>query len=218
MSWTALVGELAEAMRETGDSAAALNAAAWSAGVMPEATKGLVGAALALGAPLRALFVHIDPLKDDRAMLTASQDIESAVAEMLRDARNLWQRIVADRENAYRCLAAARAAYAAAQATLAKAGSGFAAGFAVAAAASAAASAAADAARRIAECDAALDILRPVIRRLGYALACLSRVTDDLEGIYEAPYALVRGGGKLPFEGEWLTGVTPATPHHAIAG
>jgi hypothetical protein len=206
MNWTPQAEELADSLLEAAFSAATLNAAAWSAGVMPEATQGLVGAAMALGAPLHSLFAHVDPLRDDHAMLTAAQDIEGSVAEMLKHAQDLWNQIADDLEMAYQALAAISAAVPAG-ATAEEA----------AAAQAAAEAARAEAMMRIADCETALEILDRAGRRLQYALACLARIPDDLEGVYEAPYDLVRSGGKLPFEGEWLTGATPVTPHHAIA-
>jgi hypothetical protein len=205
MSWTAQAGCFAEDLREIGQSAANLNAAAWSAGVMPEATQGIVGAALALHALPSALYACSKPLRSDHDLLTAAQDIEATVAEMLKQAAGLWRRVADDLEMACEALAAASAAVPAG-ATQEEAD----------AAQAAAEAARAEAMMRIADCDTALEIINETGQRLKYALACLSRVPDDLEGTYEAPYQLVRAGRALPYEGEWLTGATPDPSRHTL--
>jgi hypothetical protein len=206
MTWTPLAEDLAESLPEIGRSAASLSAAAWAAGVMPEATHGLVGAALTLGAQVSNLYARSAPLRTDQDMLAASQDLEAATAEMLRHAWDLANQVADALEEAYAALAAASAAVPAGASEQETAD-----------AEAAAEAARAEAMMRIADCDTALDILGPVLARLRYALSCLSCVPDDLETTYEAPYELVRRGGALPHEGEWLTGASPDSSRHAAA-
>jgi hypothetical protein len=189
MSRTACAEEMAEAAREAGHAAAELNAAAWSAGVVPEATHGITGAAVALGAPVSSLFARVRPLHDDKAMLESASDLEGSCAEMLRDSRSFRQSSAAEHVAACDAIAAMDTGVPPAVIIAAQ--------------------------RRIADCEAAIELLDDLIRRLEYALACLYRVPDDLEATYEVPYAHVRAGGVLPRAGDFLTGspVLEGTPH-----
>ena len=194
--WTAQAHLLADAIREPGFACAALNAAAWSAGVSPEATAGLIGAASALtsGDCGPQLWAQADPLPNDQALLTAAAELEGAVAQLLKYATGLAQ--------------ACRSALQSAQATAAQAAR------ALAAAETPQARAAAEDALRtakaaIADCEAALEIIGDCGGRLAHAANCLRRVPDDLAGTYETPYAFVHDGGDLPYAGDFLTaGVT----------
>lgn len=185
---------LADAIREPGFAAAALNAAAWAAGVNPEATAGLIGAATVLtgGDCGPQLWAQADPCPSDQALLTAAAELEGAVGELLKYARAMARDCRADLE-------AAQAAAAAAATAAASAGT---------AQARAAAEDALGAARAvIADCEAALEILDDAGRRLAHAANCLRRVPDGLAAAYETPYRHVRETGPLPYEGDFLTGI-----------
>jgi pyruvate/2-oxoglutarate dehydrogenase complex dihydrolipoamide acyltransferase (E2) component len=191
VTWTAKAEDLAEALKETGQACAVLNAAAWAARVDPDATSGLVGAAVALGAPLHMLYPSGPVLCDDRQMVTRADDLEADVAESLKSARALRK----DTDEALEAAYAAAAAAAAAEASAKNEDD-----------ASTAAASRAAAEAEIADCEAALEIITEAIDRLRHALACLQRVPDDLEITYEAPYLHIRRGGKLPHSGDFLTG------------
>ena len=183
MTWTAHADEITGDAAGLGRDCARVNAAAWSAGADPEATHGIVGAALTLGASVPSLSARCDPLPDDRTMVSAAADLEAACAETLAAARGLRDRAARETDDACDAIAAvsrdpgerAAAVIAAAQ-------------------------------RRIADCETAMESLDVTIKRLAYALACLERVGTDLEAAYEAPYGFVRAGGRLPLAGDWLTG------------
>ena len=191
-AWTAQAHLLADAIREPGFAAAALNAAAWSAGVNPDATAGLIGAATALtsGDCGPQLWAQADPLPNDQELLTAAAELEGAVVQLLKYASAM----------ARDCRAALEAAQAAAASAVAKADA------AKTPQARAAAEEELRAARAvIADCEAALEVIGECGSRLAHAANCLRRVPDDLAGTYEQPYAFVHDGGKLPHEGGFLT-------------
>lgn len=191
--WTAQAHLFADAIREPGFSCAALNASAWAAGVNPQATGGLLGAALALtdGQAGAVLWDADKPCESDRAFLEAAAELEGAVAELLGHATRLARDCRAAWEGA--CEQAGRAA----------------AGLeAESPQASAAAQAALDAARPvIADCEAALEVIDGCGSRLAYAANCLRKVPGDLASTYETPYQHVRDGGTLPYSGDFLGGI-----------
>jgi hypothetical protein len=191
--WTGQAYLLADAIREPGSACAALNAAAWSAGVNPEATAGLIGAATALtgGDCGSQLWGQADPIPDDQALLTAAAELEGAVAQLLKYASGLARDCRAALESAQAAAAQAAAAVSSAATSQARA----------------AAEDALSAARAaIADCEAALEIIDDCGRRLAHAANCLRRVPDDLASTYETPYAFVRDGGELPYAGDFMTG------------
>lgn len=208
--WTGQAYLLADAIREPGFVCAAVNASAWCARVDPEATRGLIGAALALtsGDAGKALWSAADPCPDDAALLTSAAELEGAVAELLGHARRLAAACRESLKAAYCAAAAAQAGIAAAQAQLAGAGNTQAAAAESALGSAQAALSAAQA--EIADCEAALEIIDETGTRLAHALNCLRKVPDDLAGTYEVPYGHIRDGGKLPHYGEFLTGTTAA--------
>lgn len=192
-TWTGRAHLLAADTREPGIGSAVTCASAWRAGVTPEATHGLVAAALVLAGNdiLTALWADVPPCPDDATLICWAAEIEGDAAELLKLAR----RIARDCRTALEvaCEEAARA-----HARLSKAET---------AQERAAAQAALDAARSvIADCEAALEIIDDCGRRLAHAANCLRRVPDDLAGTYEEPYEFVHDGGKLPYEGVFLTG------------
>lgn len=181
MSWTDQAEALAQEAAEAGVALAALNAAAWSAGVDPQAVSGITGAALSLAAPVPSLWVRSRQVRDDRALREAAADFEAACAQMHQQATDLRGRVSDDYQQACAVAASRKST-----------------------------SAARDAARRrMGDCEAAGEILAEVARRLAYAAAALYRVPDDMAETYQVPYAHLRRGGELPHDGEWLTG-TPA--------
>ena len=191
--WTGQAYLLADAIREPGFACAALNASAWTAGVNPEATAGLIGAATVLtsGDCGPQLWAQADPCPSDQALLAAAAELEGAVAELLRYASGMARACRADLESAQ--AAAAEAASAAVMAETSQARG-------------AAEDALAAARAVIADCEAALEIIDGCGGRLAHAANCLRRVPDDLAAAYETPYSFVHDGGKLPYEGVFLTG------------
>lgn len=178
MSWTDRAEALAEEAAETGTAIAALNAAAWSAGVDPAAVTGITGAALSLAAPVNLLWVRSRQVRDDVALRDAAADFEVFCAQLGQQATDLRGRVADDYARA-RSVAGNRKATPAAR----------------------------NAARhRMGDCEAAAEILTEVAARLAYAAAALYRVPDDMAEVYEIPYAHVARGGELPHDGDWLTG------------
>lgn len=188
-NWTGQAHLLADDIREPGYAAAALNAAAWAAGVNPEATAGLIGAASALtsGDCGPQLWAQAGPLPDDQALLTAAAELEGAVAQLLKYASQMARDCRADLEAAQAAATSAAAASAETSQARAAAQDRLAAARAV-----------------IADCEAALEVTGDCGSRLAHAANCLRRVPDDLAGTYETPYAFVHDGGKLPYDGEFL--------------
>lgn len=187
MSHTALAEAISESAGEAGCDVAALNAAAWAAGVCPEATHGLVGAALALGASVPALSAASPPVADDRTLLSAAEDMTAACAEMLAAAQGQRAQAVANYEAACDEIAL----------LLASADDDDPAELPMLGIAAAQ--------RRIADCETAIEGLDETIARVTYAIGCLERVPDDMEAAYEAPLAYIRSGHVLPYSGDWLT-------------
>jgi hypothetical protein len=196
-TWTGQALLLADDIREPGFAAAAACASAWQARVDPDATHGLVGAALALtdGEAMPGLWAPVPPCPDDATLLAGVTELEGAVAELLEYAR----RMAGDCREA---LGAAQARAAGAAAVLASSP----APEAVAEAESALAAAQSE----IADCEAALEILDGIEKRLAHALNCLRGVPEDLAATYETPYQVVRDGGRLPYDGNFLTGPAAA--------
>lgn len=188
MSWTAQAEALAEDAREMGGLAAVIHAAAWSAGVEPQATQGLTGAALALGATVAMLMTRTHPLREDREMTSHAADIEADTAGLLKRAQNMLAGAGAALDEAHEAAIKAKRA-----------------ALSMAANAQAALQALDIALACIADCEAALEILADLAARLDYARTCLERVPDDLLTTYEIPYDHIRCGGKLPFQGDFLT-------------
>jgi hypothetical protein len=190
--WTGRAHLLADAIREPGFACAALNAAAWSAGVNPEATAGLIGAASVLtsGDCGPQLWAQADPVPNDQELLTAAAELEGAVGQMLKYASAMARDCRAALESAQ--AAAAQAAAASASA-------------ATASARTAAEGALAAARAVIADCEAALEVIDGCGSRLAHAANCLRRVPDDLASTYETPYQFVRDGGELPYAGDFMT-------------
>jgi hypothetical protein len=216
-NWTGQAHLLADGIREPGFAAAALNAAAWAAGVNPEATAGLIGAATALtsGDCGPQLWAQADPVPSDQELLAAAAELEGAVAQLLKLASQMARDCRAGLEAAYARAAAAAAAIAAAQAQLAAASTSRQAAAAQSALA-AAESALSGAQAVIADCEAALEVIAGCGGRLEHAANCLRRVPEDLAGTYEVPYQFVHEGGDLPYAGDFLTsGITweAACPH-----
>ena len=195
-TWTGQAHLLADAIREPGFHAAALNASAWCARTDPAATRGLVAAALALtsGDAGPALWAATgDRCPSDQALTTGAAELEGETAQLLQAASRLARGCRADLE-------AARARAAAAVAVL---NSGVKAEIAAEAEA-----ALAEAQSVIADCEAALEITDETGTRLAHAANCLARVPADLAAVYEEPYQHLADGGTLPRDGEFLTAGT----------
>jgi hypothetical protein len=83
-TWTAQAEQFADAIREPGFKAAEVTASAWRAGVHAEATRGLVGAALALtaGEAMSSPWAQAEQCPSDSALLEHArangQDITGA--------------------------------------------------------------------------------------------------------------------------------------------
>ena len=204
-SWTGEAHLLADAIREPGFACAAVNASAWCARVDPEATRGLTGAALALtsGDAGTVLWSAAAPCPDDPALLTSAAELEGAVAELLGHARRMAAALPGGPGGGYAAAAAAvcprrRAGAAAGAENSGPQRRGISHRLAEAQLSAARA--------QIADCEAALEVLDEAVTRLAHALNCLRRIPGDLAGTYEVPYEHIRDGGKLPYDGEFLTG------------
>ena len=173
------------------------------AGLDPGALGGLTGAALALGEDGQAVYMagargrgRTGGFADEREFASAVVDAEDDIAERLREALRLRSQVAAAR-------GLARLAYGGAILMPTR----------TAAQREARAEAIAAARERLALCADALDILRTLIARLRRALTRLHAVPSDVGETYESVYNLIRGpdgrgGGQMPYEGEWITGGT----------
>ncbi|SRR5712691_8075774 len=160
----------------------------------PDALGGLTGAALALGEDGRQVYAagpggQMTAFANDAGFLGAVAEAEDEVAGQLSAARNC-------RAEACAAVSAARAAHAVARAMPA--------GTQEQAASRAAALA--DTAERIALARDAVEIAGTLAGRLERAACRLAAVPEDLGETYEAVYTLLRRGGVMPADGDWLTG------------
>lgn len=192
-TWTGQAQLLAADIREPGFQAAEVNASAWCARVDPEATHGLVGAALALtsGDAGKKLWSATAPCPDDAALLAATTELEGAVAPMLEWASGMAAACRAEFERAMAAAQRARGLLAGTDPAARAQGEAL----------------LAEASAVLGDCEAALEILDETGTRLAHALNCLRKVPDDLASTYEVPYEMVHDGGQLPHDGEFLTGV-----------
>jgi hypothetical protein len=195
MIWEPQAREIAAQAEEIGSDAALISAAAWRARVDSRATQSLTEAAMTLWASRESLVRGGGrPLPHDREMIARASDLETDTSIWLQRARVTFDQASAALDAAF---AAARAA--AAQASAAKNDTE----------ASAAASAMAETQRQAGDCQAALEILQDTGLRLQHAHACFVQVPEDLAETYEACYDLIRRGGKLPHDGDFITGTDP---------
>jgi hypothetical protein len=208
--WTAVAEQLADDIREPGFGAAAANASAWSARVDPAATRGLVGAALALtdGDALSALWERRAPC-DLKALTSWTEEIEAHTAALLRNCEHLGLAARAERDAALqaRTAAVADARTAAAAADIPGRRE------AAEAAQADAQCRAEEAARVAADCEAALEVLAGADCRLRYARDLLRTVPADVAEVYEAPIALTARGGRMPLSGDFIA---PGGPPETI--
>jgi hypothetical protein len=204
----------AEELDDTGEIAETVTGilgGARAARLDPDALGGLTGAALALGADSRAVYSAGSRgqaavrLADDGEFVAAVADAEDDIAERLRAAGILRGETAAALDRGLADLAAARRELAAARAMPV---SGPCRGCHAARAAAIAAAEARirDCQERAALGQAALDTLGPLLARLRHALARIRAVPEDLGETYESVYRLLRRGGAMPFDGDWLTG------------
>jgi hypothetical protein len=190
---TAAAEVLAEDAGSLGLAASSAAARAWEAGVAPEATRGLISAALAFGggqAPADG-----EPVRRDQDLAEAAEMLSADAGDMLAAGR----RLIGDAE---------RAAQDAAEALAAARGSNR--------PADEITEVSAWAARVLADCDTATEIAADLAGRLEWAIARLADVPGDLEATYESVYQLLASGGALPYAGDWLTPLL-ASPSAAIA-
>ncbi len=177
----------------------------------PDALGGLTGAALALGEDSRAVYTAgsrgraAARFADDREFVGAVADAEDDIAGRLQAAGSLSTETAAALRTARAGVAAASRQLAAARAMpVADPCRGCHA--ARAAAITAAEARVRDCRERAGLCEAALDVLGPLAARLRHALARIRAVPADLGETYESVYRLLRRGGAMPFDGDWLTG------------
>lgn len=191
-TWTGQAQILAGDIREPGFLGAAVNASAWCARVDPQATRGLIGAAMALtsGDAGKELWAAASPCPDDAALLTAAAELEGTVAGLLDQARRMAAGCRAGFGTAMEQAQRARALTASPDPGARSQGENL----------------LAEARPVLGDCEAALEILDETGTRLAHALKCLRQVPDDLASTYETPYRLVHDGGKLPHDGAFLTG------------
>ena len=196
------LGELAEGV-------AGILGGARRAGLDPDALGGLVGAATVLGvAGIKVYAAGKGPgarYASEGEFLSDLADAEDDIAERLRAAVNLRDRATAALDAALDALETGRQALAAAHALPTK-DKCDGCHSAKAAAIAAAEAAIADAQERAGLCEAAIDVLDPLITRLRHALGRLRAVPSGLGETYESVYTLIRRGGRMPYEGRWIEG------------
>jgi hypothetical protein len=208
-TWTGQAQILADAIREPGYGAAEANARAWRSRCLPEATRGLVAAALVLtdGDAGAALWAGAEPCPDDKTLREWASELEAHIAELLKHCRDMKQACEAELERA-----AIAHSMASAEASAAR-GRMDAAGTADAYAGAEhdhelAAGRAHTAALVMADCEAAMEVLGVTAEKLDTALAAVCQVPADMGETYETPYSYVRNEGPLPHHGDFLTGAT----------
>jgi hypothetical protein len=180
-----------------------------NAGLDPEATTGLTGAAMWLGADTIAVYRAgagtTARYADDHAFIGHVADTEDDTAERLQAARRLRDAATAALDAAGKVLDGWRRHLAAAYAMPVKDPCDGCHGVRADAIETARAGVA-DAEARVALCEAAIDVLDPLIERLRRALARLRSVPADLGETYESVYNLIRRGGRMPHRGRWIQG------------
>jgi len=218
--------ELADLSGLRADTQACLGAAR-HAGLDPQATAGLTGCALALGATSRAAYTAdagwTAAHADQHHFLAHVDDIDAYLAGHLRGVIRLGRDAAAALDAARQDLADAQGQLADGCAQLAAARAlptgrpcdgCHAARAAAISAAEAAVQAAADSVR---ECETRISIgeditsfAEDLMRRLRHAQARIRAVPADLAETYQPVYVLIGRGGALPRDGRWLTGTSPA--------
>lgn len=194
--WTALAEQLADDLREPGFGAAAVNASAWCSRVDASATRGLVGAALALtcGEALNALYERRERC-DMKTLVSWAEELEAHVAALLKRCMDLGRAVHGEHRAAARARNMALAGASAATTEDAKA---------------AALAQAEEAERVMADCEAALEVLGDADCSLRYARDLLRAVPGELTEVYEAPIALTARGGRMPHSGDFIAPSGPA--------
>lgn len=185
--------ELEQDMPEVAETVTGILSGARAARVDPDALNGLVGAAFALGADQIAVYqagTNGEPGYGDEGEFMA------AVAEAEDDAEDLRQAAMRLRTEVVAARGLARLAYA----------SAFLMPVLTAEQRRQRREALDKAQLRIDTCNEALDILADMIKRLDYALSRLGAVPSDLGDTYESVYDLIRHGGVMPFDGDFIAG------------
>jgi hypothetical protein len=191
--------EVLEATDDLVQAITAVLAGAQAAGVDRAAVGSLAAAARALD-PGAATTYDAGSKQDrrpggayrsDGEFLEAEAEAEADVADRLREAGELQERVAAALEAAQDALAAAHALPVKDECDGCH---------------PAKAAAIADAERRISLCEAAAGVLDPLTQRLRDALSRLRQVPEDLGEIYELVYEFIRNGGKLPAFARWIEG------------
>jgi hypothetical protein len=191
--------ELAEDVEELGEAVTAILGRARAARVDPDALGGLTGAAIALGQDRTAVYRAGPP---EHKPHRADAEFLSELAEAAEDAGELLAQAAQLEREAQQALDVALAALAAARAMPARTEDE----------AAARAEAIRAAAERVSLARAAQRLACQLAQNLGHALRRLEAVPEDLGDTYRAAYDLIRRGGQLPADGDWLTGEDGAVP------
>jgi hypothetical protein len=185
--------DLAGDMEEVAGTVTGILAAARAARLDPDALGGLVGAAFALGADQIAVYTagsKGEPAYADETLFVAAvSEAEDDAEDLLTAVRRLRVQVLAARTAARLALAAAYIMSTASEKQARQR-----------------ADAIAAARERLAVCREALSILAALVKRLEYALRRLRAVPSDLGEAYESVYTLIRRGGVMPHDGDFLTG------------
>lgn len=188
--------DLADEMEEVAAAVTVILAAARAARLDPDALRGLVGAAFALGADQIAVYMagsRGEPaFAGEAQFMAAVSDAEDDAEDLLRAALRLRGQV----RDSHAAAATARIALAAAHLIPARTREQRA----------ARTEAIARAVQRIDTCNAALDVLAALVSRLQYALRRLRAVPSDLGETYESVYNLIRRGGRMPYDGDFIAG------------
>jgi hypothetical protein len=171
---------------DLGRSAALIVAQAFRARIAPEATQGIISAALTLGADQSRLLASAPPIASDYDMLTAAEALAASAWTM---GWALWQL----RAQAEADIAAAARIERQARAEESKSGS-----------TPGTAAAISCARQATADCEAAIELADVILGRLAYAHMRLGQVPDDLATYFDTPYDHLRRGRSLPNSGDFL--------------
>jgi multidrug efflux pump subunit AcrA (membrane-fusion protein) len=176
----------------------------------PDALGGLTGAALALGEDgARVYRAGTARFRDDRGFIEAVTEAEDEISGHLAAARQLQHESAAALRQALADLGAARRQLAAARA-MATHDPCDGCHDAKAAAIAAAEAEVAECQERAALYEAAEEVLAPLAGRLRHALRRIGAVPEDLGETYESVYRLIRRGGVMPADGDFLAGEAAA--------
>lgn len=199
--WTALAEHFDDSLRQPGFGCAAVFASAVRARVDPEILRPLVPAALALtDGDARAALSSAMPPCDCETFVRWAEELEAHLAVLLRQCEGHGRAARAEHHAAEQARLAAEERIREAQGAMADPERRDAAGELM----RQAQEEAREALLVAADCEAALEILGRADGKARFARDLVRCLPDNLAEVYEAAFALLANGGKLPFSGNFI--------------